>query len=275
MENNMESSFRLERKMVECIAHRKAFLESLIARKQQELECAPEGTLRVSKRKNYCQYYWRADPKETNGAYIANKDINIAKRLAQKGYDSKILRSAEAELELVSEYEAFLKKNSITVVFEKHSPERRELIEPVEYSDSQYIERWKAYKYEPMRFDEDSVEWVTEDGVRVRSKSELIIAGMLERFKIPYRYECPIKLRGLGSIRPDFICLNVRTREEFIWEHFGMMDNISYAGKNIAKIDAYEQNGFFPGKSLIMTFETSQHAISSYVIRSMIEQYLS
>ena len=27
----------------------------------------------------------------------------------------------------------------------------------------------------------------------------------------------------------DFICLNLRTRQEFIWEHFGMMNDAEYA----------------------------------------------
>ena len=53
-----------------------------------------------------------------------------------------------------------------------------------------------------------------------------------------------------------------------------MMDNIAYANKNIAKIEAYEQSGYYPGKKLIMTFETSQHALSSNIIKAMIEQYL-
>ena len=53
-----------------------------------------------------------------------------------------------------------------------------------------------------------------------------------------------------------------------------MMDNIAYANKNIVKIGAYEQSGYFLGKNMIMTFETSQHAISSNIIKAMIEEYL-
>ena len=44
--------------------------------------------------------------------------------------------------------------------------------------------------------------------------------------------------------------------------------------KRVEKINAYEQSGFYQGKNMIMTFETSQYAISSYVIKNMIEQYL-
>ena len=117
-------------------------------------------------------------------------------------------------------------------------------------------------------------EFFSNDGIRVRSKSELIIANMLEQNGIPYRYEYPLMLKDMGTVRPDFTCLNIRTRKEYIWEHFGMMDNIAYANKNIVKIESYEQSGYYLGKNMIMTFETSQHAISSNIIKAMIEEYL-
>ena len=108
----------------------------------------------------------------------------------------------------------------------------------------------------------------------MRSKSELIIANALEQCGVPYRYEYPLYLKGIGTVYPDFTCLNINKRKEIVWEHFGMMDNISYANKNIAKIQTYNQNGFFPGKNMIMTFETSQNAISSNIIQNMIKEFL-
>ena len=51
------------------------------------------------------------------------------------------------------------------------------------------------------------------------------------------------------------IIKNVKRRKEFVWEHFGMMDNISYANKNVQKLNVYEQNGFTMGDNLIATFE--------------------
>lgn len=59
-----------------------------------------------------------------------------------------------------------------------------------------------------------------------------------------------------------------------IWEHFGMMDNVSYAIKNVTKLACYHQNGFYVGENLITTFETSQNQISSKLIKGMIEHYL-
>ena len=97
---------------------------------------------------------------------------------------------------------------------------------------------------------------------------------MLEQNGVSYRYEYPITLNGLGTVRPDFLCLNARTGKEYVWEHFGMMDNVAYANKNINKIQTYEQNGFLAGKNMIMTFEASSTPLSSSVVMRMIEEYL-
>ena len=263
-----------QEQMLELLTKRKEMLKCLISEKEKALKSAPKGTLRVLKRTNGWQYYQRTDPKDTNGIYIPKKKQRIACALAQKGYDRKVMDLAKEELDVIKHYEDFLKKNSIKDIFAIMTPGRKVLINPVYVPDDEYIEAWSSVTYEPMGFERDASVYCSNGGVRLRSKSEIIIANMLEQFKVPYRYEYPITLKGIGTVRPDFTCLNVRTRKEFIWEHFGMMDNIAYANKNIAKINAYEQNGFYQGKNMIMTFETSQYAISSYVIKNMIEQYL-
>ena len=59
-------------------------------------------------------------------------------------------------------------------------------------------------------------------------------------------------------VYPDFKLLNVNTREEVLLEHFGMMDDAEYVEKNMRKLRLYEKNGYFLGKELLLTFETSQ-----------------
>ena len=73
----------------------------------------------------------------------------------------------------------------------------------------------------PMPFWDDT-EFYSNNGVRVRSKSELIIANLLEQYDVPYKYEMPLSLDENGIVRPDFIALNVRLRSEYVWEHLGM-----------------------------------------------------
>ena len=53
-----------------------------------------------------------------------------------------------------------------------------------------------------------------------------------------------------------------------------MMDNAGYANKNISKMNVYQQNGYYLGKNMIATFETSAVPLSSRQIKGIIEEYL-
>ena len=77
----------------------------------------------------------------------------------------------------------------------------------------------------------------------------------------------------MGQIYPDFTVLNVKKRKEYYWEHFGMMDDPSYAEKVLQKLSTYEQNGIFPGEQLIITFETRKNPLNQKQISNLIEHY--
>ena len=75
----------------------------------------------------------------------------------------------------------------------------------------------------------------TERGEQVRSKSEKIIADSLYRNGIPYRYEHPVYLRGMGVVHPDFICLHVKKRKEILWYTWDLWEIRSIAGGRLKK----------------------------------------
>ena len=77
-----------------------------------------------------------------------------------------------------------------------------------------YMKQWEAVVYERKGFREDAPNYYTDKGERVRSKAEILIANMLNKHGIPYRYEYPLKLKGYGVIYPDFTLLNINTRKE-------------------------------------------------------------
>ena len=95
---------------------------------------------------------------------------------------------------------------------------------------------------------------------------------------IPYHYEFPLKLKlpheKSATFFPDFTCLNLRTREEILWEHFGMMDDSDYVRKAMDKLDIYERNGIFPGKRLIISRETTEKPLNVKTIQKLAEEYL-
>ena len=108
---------------------------------------------------------------------------------------------------------------------------------------------------------------LTDRGERVRSKSELIIANLLSKEGIPYKYECPLRLKGFGTVHPDFTALRRNARREIYWEHLGMMDDPEYTARAVRKISAYILNGFYPGEDLIITAETNASPINIRELR--------
>ena len=144
------------------------------------------------------------------------------------------------------------------------------MIHPIRESDEAYIKKWESAEYQTKGFDINIPEFYTAKGERVRSKSELIIADLLNKEDIPYRYEASVYLKGWGLVYPDFTVLNVKKRQEFYWEHLGMMDDPSYAEKALQKISMYEQNGIFPGEKLIITYETRKSPLNQKQLANVV-----
>lgn len=253
---------------------RKQLLEGIITEKRNALQNAPDGELRFNCHGKRVQYYCRTDPKDTVGKYIKTSDHDFAITLAQKDYDKKVLNLAIGELRNINSLLKQYEKGRIETVYEKLREPRRKLIKPIVLTDEQYITSWQEVPYEKKGFSDDAPEFFTAKGERVRSKSEIIIADTLSRMHIPYRYEFPLKLKGIGTIYPDFTVLNVRLRKVFLWEHFGMMDDPEYSSKALAKINSYEKNGYYPGSQLILTHETSFRPIRTKLIEELISHYL-
>ena len=265
--NLLDSSFET------AIRLRKEYLDRYVARLKKDIAKAPSGMLRISPRKTYTQYYWRQSPSDRNGVYIRAKDKKLAVDLAQRDYNKCLLNIIEEERQLAAKYCSLLEEKPVARVHNSLNRYKQELVISIEDENEAFVAGWKAEQYEKMSIDA-TTEFYSNNGIRVRSKSELIIANMLEQYDVPYKYEKPIILKGIGTVHPDFTCLNTRTHKEIVWEHFGMMDNEAYASKNIIKLNTYNQNGYYIGKNMIASFETSQNPLSSRFVKAMIEEYL-
>ncbi len=91
----------------------------------------------------------------------------------------------------------------------------------------------------------------------MRSKSEAMIANLLLELNLPYQYEKPLLLDGT-LLHPDFTILDLSTRTEVYYEHFGLMDQESYQASAFAKIAKYESAGYAIGNQLLFSFESAQ-----------------
>lgn len=258
--------------------------ELLILRKkviQKIEEISPKcfgKSLKVLKNHNSYQYYIRRSGKDGNGIYISKENKDLAILLANREYLIKVLKEIESEIKCLGKFTKKWKDKSLCSVYEKFSTGKRLLITPLIFTNEQYAENWKKQDYPKKPFTESAVEFYTSTGIRVRSKSEIILAETLTRLEIPFRYEFPVKMKTKNDVQivfhPDFYCLNVRTREEVIWEHFGMMDNPEYVENVVEKIDIYHENDYFEGENLIFTMENKQCPLTTKKIEQLVNKYL-
>ncbi|MBR2949308.1 MAG: hypothetical protein IKC46_05530 [Lachnospiraceae bacterium] len=246
-------------------------LQKIISKKEQELQKAPEGTLNINVCKGNIQYYLNHHGKRT---YIREKNQKLIHQLCQKDYDEKVLRTAQKELEQLQKVSRFYQETGqgteCEAIYEMLDERRKKHVQPIWLPDEEFVKQWENVEYEKKGFREDAPEFYSEKGERMRSKSELLIANILYRHGIPYRYEYPLYLNGYGQIHPDFTVLDVKQRKEIYFEHFGMMDDESYQEEALRRILAYEKNGIFRGDRLLFTFETSKMPINSRVLEEMI-----
>ena len=256
------------------LREREKMLLKLKKEKQKALQKPVKGSLRISNHGKRVQYYLRSDPHEVNGTYIRKENRDLARRIAQQDYDKKVLQTTEKEIAVIRHFLGAYPETQVEHIYYGLHKERQKLINPIRETDEQFIERWLSFEYEKYPFWEDAPEFYTEKGERVRSKSELIIANLLIKEGIPYRYECPLVLRNLGIVHPDFTVLNPRTRKVYYWEHLGMMDDPAYVERALKKISAYEEQGIFLGESLIITYETSKCPLDQKQLQRMIGHYL-
>ena len=254
---------------------RRIELVNLLNLKLKAQKNLPEGHLRIEQKKGRrpAQFYHFTNPEDTHGDYIPAANHELARRLAQKDYDHKLIKLLQQQISIM---ERLIKitENKITSLYTKSCPARQKLINPVTLTDSQYVNSWQNITWQAKAFKDDTPEFFTGKGERVRSKSEVIIADTLARRKIPYRYEFPLTLKDGNIYHPDFLCLNVRTRQEYIWEHFGLMDNPDYADCTVKKLKVFNENKIFLEKNLIITMESSATPLNSRQVENLINEYL-
>ncbi len=132
---------------------------------------------------------------------------------------------------------------------------------------------WFEEPYEKSQMYPENLIYRSPKGLKVRSKSESIIAGLLESEGIQFRYEAALKLNGT-TYYPDFTLLCPRNNRIVFWEHFGMADKEEYVISMTNKISTYRKNGIFPWYNLIETYETEDIPFDAQQIRMIIHNFL-
>lgn len=219
-------------------------------------------------------FYWNLNKEERNRRYLTKKDFSLIKKLAQKSYYQKIRKVLIKRIKLIEALLENYRDENLEDYFERLSPERKNLVSPMFISYKFALEKWLSKGYHGLSFEDNFFVILTNNKERVRSKSEKILADLFKDLGLAYKYECPLQLSNGLVLHPDFTFLHSESKKEIYWEHFGMMDDSTYANNALKKIDSYIRNGILPGQSLIITFESSKFNLNIKSAETLARKFL-
>lgn len=259
------------------IDERIVYLQTLKNKLTGVLSKLPEGNLLVApgSTNNSFRYYNRRTPQDKMGVYLGRKDDSLKRKLALKKYVKAACKNITKEVDKLVKIQQLDIKDSLISAFTEMNPGVKKLINPVTVDDKTYIKMWKDIPYAGLGFDEnDETEFYSDLNERMRSKSEVAIANLLFHNGIPYKYECPVTVKGGEKLYPDFTILDVKRRRIIYWEHLGRMGDMSYVSKNIWKLDEYKKVGIYLGINLFVTFESGTSPVGTTDILRIINDII-
>ena len=247
----------------------------------RSLEGAPEGSLRVSY-KDGRPYYAMVSKDSGNPSghkYISKKDKKTLSAFAQKKYDKQILPVVNHNLKAVDRFLDDFRPECMEREYVEQNNAEDYSITPYHSSLSDVVRAWENEEYESNNFHEENKLFQTDKGEMVRSKSEVIIANELFKYreKLLYKYERPLKLENAlitKTFCPDFTTLSLISGRTSYWEHFGKMDDMGYVNDFMEKTAIYYDSGLVYGKNLFFTFEDVSHPLNIQYVKRMINQLL-
>ena len=247
-------------------------LKTAIRAAEKEKTRLPNGRLRVSQTRNQIRYYHIESDNNHQGTYIPKSERDLAESLAQKEYNEQFLRYAHTELSRLERCIRLFSETNADLAYQNLDPRRRRLVEPYIIPDDEYAANWQSQTFKTNSFMPEAKIYDTKNGEKVRSKSEAILADLFMEYGIPYHYEQALYLKDKSVRYPDFTLLKIATREEIYLEHFGLLDDDEYRYKCLEKLDEYRHNGIYPGKNLLITYESEEFPLDIKGIRKMIKE---
>ena len=244
------------------LLQRKQFLEKTQSKLEARLAKAPDGRMATSRQSRYSSASFYHVSKDGNRVYLDQSQKETIAALAQKEYDRKALKVVKEELMRLKMVLSYVKMQKLEAVYDRCLSEKRSFITPIVLSDEEFRQRWLSQAYVKKQPLENDHPFPTEKGDIVCSKTEAQEADYMFYHSYDYLYEKRLQLRDRGRPTwryPDFTILDPVTREEVIFEHFGMVDDEGYQHSMFDKIRLYEENGYVIGQNFLFTFETAEH----------------
>lgn len=254
----------------EKVLKEKLRLEKRVQYLQSQIEELPSGKLICASNRKWQKWYVSDGHTST---YLPKKERQTAELLALKKYLIQQLENTIQELKAINLYlqnhDKLAEEKELSLVT---SPELKDLLQPYFYSLADELHQWEKNPYEKNQNHPERLIHKTYSGNFVRSKSEALIDMFLFKNKIPFRYECPIELDNV-ILYPDFTIRHPKTGKLFYWEHFGLMNQLTYRKNACSKLQLYISNGIIPNIQLITTYETQEEPLDPETVEKIVEHY--
>lgn len=207
-------------------------IQQIIKSLELQEKSAPEGSLRIAFRKAN-PHFFHTNKTCNKGTYIPESNFQLARKLAQKDYNLRVKNELNRQLKSLMYFEKHYKPAKLQLIFQKLHFIRKDLLYSAFLPQNDFCQQWQETPF---------------IGKEV---------GL----------EAPVHLSGIGIIHPDFTCLNPRTHQEFLWEHFGLMENPDYSASAITKILHYQHDEYFPEKKLFSPMNQKMFRLQTKTFR--------
>ena len=236
---------------------------------KQQMQSLPSGKLVCSHSGKYVKWF---DSDGHNKVYIPKKNRAYATELALKRFLDVRLNALLAKFHAVDLYLRHHEAGTASVQKVLRIPGYQDLLADYFTPQDDSLALWAKESFVRSDSHLDGLTHKCVSGNLVRSKSEVLIDMLLYTHKIPFRYENPLTLDGI-TLYPDFTIRHPATGQFFYWEHFGLIDDVSYRESAFKKLNLYITQGIIPGIHLITTFETKETPLSTELIEHVIQCY--
>jgi len=254
----------------------------------KELKSLPKGKLIGYLNNGKYQYY---HSETANGKYVRHgigKDRYLKRQLARKEYLTKVLPIIESNLNVLSSALVSYKTITPEYIIDKMSAIYKSL--PKEYfidklslhgfyqskqidpKIADKLQNWMDAPFDQSTYKPEEKIHTTSRDLKVRTKSELIIAEILYMYNIAFRYEQRLYING-RRFAPDFKIL-LPDGSIFYWEHVGLTNDKWYMHDHYDKLKHYQYKDIVPWKNLILTYDNELGDLNTQIIHSEIKNKL-
>ena len=255
----------------------RCFLTEKLKEIDSVIEKSPEGIIHCERRGADVRYFLFdpvRDMSGDRGVYIRKEDQELAQKIAQKKYCMDLKKEVERQLRAFDRLIRIFERRDLERFYAEANAYRKRLITPVFLPAEDIVLKWFG-KYQTLKHQDGELEYRTVNGKMVKTKSERSIADELTRHGIPFKYECCLSFgEEEYPLYPPFTVINLRTGEEYYWEHIEFIENRGFSDTFMWRLEQYERHGLWPGEKVILTYETPYRPFSHDMIVHYIETYL-